>query len=264
MSARATTDWDAERYDRLSAPQEEWARAVLERLELAGEEAVLDAGCGSGRVTRLLLERLPTGAVIGVDGSRSMIDRARESLGADPRLTLIHCDLLELDGELLQRESGRRAVDAAFSNATFHWVADHPRLFTRLHSLLLPGGRLVAQCGGEGNVEEFVRAIESASAREPFAEHLAGWASPWNFAGPEETEGALRAAGFVDVRCWLEDRVVEFDDPRDFVAVSGLAAHHERLPEGLREPFTDAVIEGGDLRVLRYVRLNIDARRPHG
>jgi trans-aconitate 2-methyltransferase len=256
--ARRTTDWDAERYHRLAAPQEEWAREVLARLELRGDEAVLDAGCGSGRTTALLLERLPRGRVIAVDGSKSMVAAARETLSRfGERVEVVRSDLLEVEVP--------EPVDLVFSNAVFHWIADHERLFGRLHDALKPGGALVAQCGGEGNVEEWQRAVAAASRLPQFAPAFAGWRGPWNFAGAEETEARLRAAGFADVRCWLEGKTVQPGDPRQFVAVVGLAAHHERLPPELREPFTDAVIAQleGPL-VLRYVRLNIEARRAGG
>lgn len=252
--ARSTTDWDAGAYHRLAAPQEEWARAVLERLRLEGDETVLDAGCGSGRVTRLLLERLPHGRVIGVDGSPSMIAEARKTLApwAD-RVELIVCDLLEI--ELA------KPADAAFSNATFHWIADHDRLFGRLHAALRPGAPLVAQCGGEGNVAEFTAAIERTAERSEFASAFEGWPTPYHFAGPKETEERLRSAGFDEIRCWLERRDVQPESPREFAAAAGLAAHHERLPEKLRDRFTDAVIEQLEKPVVfRYVRLNIDAR----
>jgi trans-aconitate 2-methyltransferase len=253
VSAGRPVDWDAATYDRVASPQEEWAREVIGRLPLNGDETVLDAGCGSGRVTRLLLERLPRGRVIGVDASPSMIEAARVAL-PDERLTLICTDLLDLALE--------EPVDVAFSSATFHWVPDHERLFARLATAIAPGGLLVAQCGGEGNVEEVVRAILAASAREPFAPHLGG-AAPWTFAGPEETEARLAAAGFVDVRCWLQEKAARPEDPRAFAKASGLAWHLDRLPAELHEPFLDAVIEelGEDL-TFAYVRLNIEARKP--
>jgi trans-aconitate 2-methyltransferase len=264
VSDRTTTDWDAQRYDRLAAPQEEWARRVLERLPLDGGETVLDAGCGSGRATKLLAEKLPHGRVIGVDGSPSMIAVAREAFAGDARIVLITSDLLVLTPELLRKEAVVASVDAIFSNATFHWIQDHRGLFERLHAVLRPSGRLVAQCGGRGNVEGWVRAIRTAAAQEPFAEHIAGF-EPWSFYGPEETEDRLLAAGFGEVRSWLEEMpVVVPDDPRDFVAVMGLAAHQERLPEALREAFVTAALESFEAPFeLRYVRLNIDARRPN-
>lgn len=252
--ARGTTDWDAKTYNRLAAPQEEWARETLERLPLTGQESVLDAGCGSGRVTRLLLDRLPSGAVIGVDGSESMIAEARQSLsGYGDRLTLIHSDLLEL--------TLPQPVDAVFSNAVFHWIWDHETLFARLHQALKPGGRLAAQCGGEGNVANWVAAVKRATEAEPFARYLADRPEPWHYATVMDTTRRLEQAGFQSIRCWLEEKVVEPEDPREYVAVVGLSAHHERLPEDLREPFTDAVVGNLELPlVLRYVRLNIEAR----
>lgn len=263
MSGRTTTDWDGKSYERLAAPQEEWARKVLERLPLEGDETALDAGCGSGRATRLLVEKLSNGRVIGVDGSPSMIEVASQAFAGDSRVTLITSDLLELTPDLLGAEAGIDSVDAVFSNATFHWIEDHQRLFERLYSVLRPGGRLVAQCGGRGNVEAWRHAIEAASVHEPFAEYVRGFA-PWNFYGPEETETRLIAAGFDRVRCWLEEMpVVVPDDPRAFVSVMGLAAHKERLPENLREPFTEAALASFEEPFeLRYVRLNIDASRP--
>lgn len=251
-----TTDWDAKSYNRLAAPQEAWAKDVLARLSLRGDESVLDAGCGSGRVTQLLLERLPRGHVIGVDGSESMVAEASKALASfGDRVELLHADLLELALE--------QPVDAVFSNAVFHWIFDHDALFGRLHAALKPGGSLAAQCGGEGNVETWVEAVKRACQREPFARYLAGRPEPWHYATVAQTEERLRRAGFDAVRCWLEDRFVEPEDPREYVAVVGLAAHHERLPAELREPFTDAVDEELPRPlVLRYVRLNIEARRP--
>jgi trans-aconitate 2-methyltransferase len=263
VSARTTTDWDAKSYDRLAAPQEEWARRILERMSLEGAETVLDAGCGSGRATKLLLERLPNGRVVGVDGSPSMIKMAREKFEGDSRVSLINSDLLEVTPAQLEEHAEIKAVDAVFSNATFHWIADHERLFTRLISVLRPGGRLVAQCGGRGNVEAWLTAVKTAAATEPFAAHVDGFA-PWNFYGPEETEARLRGAGFEAVSCWLEEKpVLVPDDPMNYVAVVGLAAHNERLPAELREPFSASVVEAFEEPVeFRYVRLNIDATAP--
>ena len=247
-------DWDAATYDRLADPQEEWGRDVLARLDLKGDEAVLDAGCGSGRVTRLLLERLPDGRVIGVDASPAMIEQAREAFRDDDRVELIVADLgeLELDDP----------VDAVFSNATFHWILDHDRLFARLAALLRPGGRLEAQCGGEGNVAEFERAIDAMAGDERFAPYLRSFTRPWNFAPVGSTESRLGRAGFDDVRVWLERKRVEPREPATFLRAVGLAPVLVRLPDDLHDAFVDAVI-GSMPRplVLEYVRLNISGTR---
>jgi trans-aconitate 2-methyltransferase len=231
----------------------EWAGKVLDRLRLRGDETVLDAGCGSGRVTALLLERLPEGRVIAVDASPSMVEKARDVLPAG-RVEVHRADLAELE---LQRP-----VDAVFSNAVFHWVPDHDRLFARMHAALVPGGRIAAQCGGAGNVERFQAVVREVQEDDPFAAHLGGWAGSWNFATPEQTEERLAQAGFSDIRAWLEPRPAVPDSPQDYLRTVCLGPHQERLPPPLREEFVQAVMHRCPQPLeLDYVRLNIVARR---
>jgi trans-aconitate 2-methyltransferase len=242
---------DGATYDRISEPLERIGREVLERLELDGDETVLDAGCGSGRVTQALAERLPRGHVIGVDGSPEMIVAARARLGPGVELRVQDLERLDLGG---------RRVDAILSTATFHWIPDHARLFKRLLAVLVPGGRLAAQCGGAGNTAELVAATLLVGEREPFAEHLAGWAGPWNVVAPAATETLLRAAGFTDVHTWLITRPAPYEELRSWLRTNALTAHTARLPEDLREPYLNAVIaQLGDDPSISYVRLNIDA-----
>jgi trans-aconitate 2-methyltransferase len=247
-----THSWDGAAYDRLSTPMEEMGREVMERLELRGDEAILDAGCGSGRLTEILIERVPDGRDIGVDVSASMIDAARERLGPDADLRV--ADLVGLD-------LGGDTVDVVFSTATFHWIADHDALFASLRGVLRPGGRLVAQCGGAGNIAALKAAAERVGEREPFAPALAGWPGPWNFAAAGETAARLRRLGWVDVWTWSHDVRVEPEDPREYLGTVALGSHLERLEAELREPFVDAVIAELDEPVVEYTRLNILARR---
>jgi trans-aconitate 2-methyltransferase len=248
-------DWDAATYERLSAPIEAMGRDVLQRLELEGTETVLDAGCGTGRVTAALVERLPHGRVIAVDGSPAMVEEARRRL--PDSVDVREADLVELElGE---------PVDAIVSTATFHWILDHDRLFSRLHEALAPGGRLVAQCGGAGNVEAIKDAGFELAREAPFAEHLAGWPGDWNFATPAETEARLRRLGFTDVWCWSSRVDVAVDDAAGYLRAICLGSFLARLPEDLHEPFVAAAVErlGAPLSV-DYVRLNILARRAGG
>jgi len=272
-------DWNGADYDRLSTPMEAMGLEVLERLPLRGDETVIDAGCGSGRVTQALLERLPRGRVIGVDGSASMIAAARERLGEDPRLRLVVADLTELD---LAQHLGGTPADAILSTATFHWIGDHALLFGRLRTALRDGGRLVAQCGGAGNIAAIHAAAQAVGEEQPYAGHLAGWDGPWRFPAPAETEHLLAAAGFATARAWLEDRPVTPEDPRAYLREINLGAHLEQLPQELRDGFVEAVLgrvgfadasrqERETHRVgfadpsrqgavlIAYVRLNIDA-----
>lgn len=265
--------WDGSCYDRISGPMERMGLAVLDRLELAGDETVLDAGCGSGRITEALLARLPRGRVIAVDASQSMIDAARARLGAldgvsiagepspappaggaaqRPRLQLRTLDLLELRLE--------EPLDGILSTATFHWISDHARLFERLHGALRPGGRLVAQCGGEGNITVLRGAVAPLMKRPPYAEHFASFEPPWNYASAEATEERLGAAGFASAHCWLAQAPQQPEDPRAFLATIVLGPHVQQLPPELREPFMDDVLALLPEPVtVDYVRLNIDA-----
>ncbi|MGI8571171.1 MAG: class I SAM-dependent methyltransferase [Solirubrobacteraceae bacterium] len=252
--AGAPRDWDAATYNRVSDPQLQWAREQLERVTLLGDERVLDAGCGSGRVTALLADRLPRGRVYAVDAAPSMVRFAQEALGQ--RAVVLCQDLVEL--ELPE------PVDLIFSNATFHWISDHDALFAALFKSLAPGGQLVAQCGGRGNINAFRVTADEVATQDPvFADHFAGWAGPWHYAGDTETAKRLERAGFTDVSCWLEPRSVTPEDAGGFVRTVCLVRHLDRLPEELWGPFIDAVLERSTHPlVLDYVRLNMMARAP--
>jgi trans-aconitate 2-methyltransferase len=248
----STRDWDAITYDRVSGPQQQWAAEQLDGLELRGDEVVLDAGCGSGKVTLELAARVPNGRVYAVDAAPSMVEYARQALG--DRATVFCQDLVEL--ELPE------PVDLVFSNATFHWIHDHDALFAALHRNLTPGGRLVAQCGGRGNIESVRAAAERTMARAPYAGSFAGWPRPWTYAGAQETAERLARAGFTEIETWLEERPTPMDDGRRFLETVCLVRHLDPLAPELRGPFVDDVM--GQLPeplVLDYVRLNMRARR---
>ena len=246
----STRDWDAGTYDRISDPQFTWALEQLERVELKGDEVIVDAGCGSGRVTEELLKRAPDGRVYAVDVAPSMVAHTKQRLG--DRVTASCQDLVEL--------TLPEPVDVAFSNATFHWIADHDALFAALHRALKPGGRLIAQCGGRGNIDAFRRLADEVAAEPQFADYFAQWRGPWNYADAPETEERLSKVGFKNVRAWLEPRDVVLDDPRPFVQTVCLVRHLDPLPEEQRGPFVDRVLErAGTPLTLHYVRLNMTA-----
>lgn len=243
-------DWDGASYDRISAPLERNGLLVLERLELNGDETVVDAGCGSGRVTEALAARLPRGHVIAVDAAPGMLAAARERLGDSVEYLL--SDLAELD-------LGARRVDAVFSTAVLHWLADVQQAFERFAAMLRPGGRLVAQCGGQGNTPELLDATLAVAVEKRYAPFLEGWC-PWRFAGPRETEARLRRAGFTDVRARLVERPPPFEELRTWLRSNALSAHLLRLPPQLREDYVEDVARAlGAGAPITYIRLDIDA-----
>lgn len=246
-----STRWNAADYDRVSVPQRVWAERLFERLDLRGDERILDAGCGSGRITGKLAAMVPSGEVVGVDSSAEMIALARERFTG---LDLRQGDLLELEatGEF----------DLVFSNAVFHWITNHERLFEVLAGALRSGGRIEAQCGGYGNIARIKAIIEAVAGDSRFAEHLAGLTDDWNFARPADTERHLARARFEQARAWLEDSPLIPPEPRTYLETVCLRQPLELLPEALHGAFIDAVMaRTGRRPTLDYVRLNISARK---
>jgi trans-aconitate 2-methyltransferase len=241
--------WDAATYDVVAEPMTRWGATVLDRLPLRGDERVLDAGCGSARVTELLAERLPGGHVVALDASVEMLDEAGRRLARfGDRVSLVQADLarpLPLD----------EPVDAILSTATFHWVLDHDALFANLAEVLRPGGRLVAQCGGAGNI---------ANVQAVLVRIGDGWVGDFCFETPQVTTHRLETAGFVDIETWLSSEPTTFEPGAPFEAYLEavcLRQHVARLPAADRQAFIRTVaLELPDARV-DYVRLNILARR---
>ncbi|OHV46034.1 class I SAM-dependent methyltransferase [Pseudofrankia sp. BMG5.36] len=245
-------EWDATTYDSLPLPHERWGRRTLARLELSGTETVLDAGAGTGRDTVALLEAVPDGRVIALDGSEKMLAALLARLADRPdlrdRLTVLRADLTT---PLPLHEQ----VDAVFSVATFHWIPDHDALFKNLAAVLRPGGQLVFDCGGHGNIATVERVLgELVTDRPPV----------WPFATAEETAARLTTAGFVGVRTSLDPDPTRLDDPgtlRRFLETIILGTDLDRLPVDERAGFVNAVAERLPEPVIDYVRLTGTARR---
>ena len=245
----ASGDWNAVSYDKVADPQARWGAEVLERLPLEGGETVLDAGCGTGRVTELLLARLPRGRVVALDASAAMLDQARG------RLARFGDQVSYVQADLEQPLPIAEPVDAVLSTATFHWVLDHDALFKNLASVLRPGGWLVAQCGGFGNVATLLRI---ATEVHP------GFHRVHNFQTAEATRERLERFGFDRIDTWLSDAPTPFETPRQFEAFLEtvcLRTFLDELPTEAREPFVQTVAARMPDLTLDYVRLNITARR---
>lgn len=259
-----TDEWNASVYHRVSGPQTAWGERVLARISLRGDETVLDAGCGTGRLTAHLLEQLPQGRVIAVDQSTNMLQVAAEYLTPrfGERVTFVHADVARLDLS--------EAADLIFSTATFHWVLDHDLLFRTLYRALKPGGRLVAQCGGGPILQQLRRRAGELMQSEPFAPSFVGWETPWEFADPETTARRLQSAGFIEVETGLEHAPVVLNGPEEyaeFVRNVIFRLHLERMgDEALRERFmgelTTAAAGDDPPYSLDYWRLNLQATRP--
>jgi trans-aconitate 2-methyltransferase len=240
-------DWDAATYDRIADPMARWGAAVVQRIPLRGNESVLDAGCGTGRVTELLVSRVPRGRVIALDASPAMLDLARARLRGD-RVRFVLADLLDPLEPVLGAP-----VDAVLSTATFHWIADHDRLFANLASVMRSGAPLHAQCGGVENIASVRAAVERVAG---------SWAGSTNFATPEETERRLREAGFTDIHVWLQDEPTPFPPGAPFetyLRTVCLRDQMEHVEDADRPAFAREVAAAMPQPVIDYVRLNIAA-----
>ena len=254
-------EWNSTAYHRLSAPQVSWGKKVLARLRLGGDEVVLDAGCGTGRLTAELLEGLPKGYVVGIDVSRNMLRSAREHLSRfGTRVSLVACDFLHLSFE--------HTFNGIVSTAAFHWVLDHDKLFRNLHQALLPGGWLEAQCGGGPNVARVRERANALSATSKFAGYFVGFREPWLFQDAEGAASTLERAGFVDVETSLEPAPTVLEDAKqygEFVRNIIFHRHLENLPtEQLRAEFIENLTEQAAADdppfTLDYWRLNLRGR----
>lgn len=266
LSGTELREWDATSYHKVANPHVDWGRAVVDRVPLRGTagETVIDVGCGTGRLTELLLERWPKVQVVAVDQSANMLAEAQAFLAPrfGDRIIFEQANALALDMD--------GVADAIFSTATFHWITDHPALFATLFQALKPGGWLIAQCGGGPNM---VRIIDRAMAilrTEPFAEYIGEWRGPWHFADAATTEDRLRAAGFANVSAETFSAPVTMDNAdayREFLTTVVFGTHLNRLPDdALRRRFIELLVEAGASDEppfgLDYWRLNLQGQRP--
>ena len=255
-------DWNAGCYHDISSPQQKWGRNVLDRMPLAGHEHVLDVGCGTGRLTGEIAARVPDGRVVGVDVSPSMLATAAAWLREQsPTTSLVLADATALPF--------RRAFDAVFSGATFHWVHDHAALFRSIITVLRPGGRLVAQCGGGPNLALLYARADALIRQQRFAPYFEDWSEPTHFADVETTVRRLTAAGFVNVEVSLEAAPTTFDSPAQFQEfIANVCVRHQvdRLLSADRTAFlrelTVAAATDRPAFTLDYWRLNIAGTRP--
>jgi trans-aconitate methyltransferase len=264
--ALSTTRWNAADYAANSTVQQTWARELIARLKLRGDEHVLDVGCGDGKVTAEIAHAVPRGAVTGVDASREMIAFAQKTFPPKQHPNL------EFEVMDARKIKSMRRFDIVFSNAALHWVDDHEAILRGIASVLQPGGRLIISCGGKGNAHDVFVALRPEIRLKRWRQFFRRMPKPYFFYSPADYARWLPRSGFKA----LEIRLVPRDAP--YAGREGFTAwlrttwlpYVQRVPEPAREEFIAAVAEryvvkhppGADGKVrVRMVRLEIEAVR---
>ena len=258
--------WDANTYDIVSNAQEEWAKFIIKQRKWSGNEAVIDAGCGSGRITKMLTQLVRDGKIYAVDNDPNMIKKAKENLGGIDNVHIALCDLTDADLGNIQIK-----FDIIFSNAVLHWILDHHKVFKNFYNLLNPKGELLIQCGGFGNLKKTISVFNIVKDSSDFKQYFSEWKQSWNFAKPLDTKNLLDYIGFKDVHVYLSNSNVNFDSKSNYllyVKTVVLGPYLKYLQsEQLKNKFVEAILnliekDYPELKWnLDYVRLNILASK---
>lgn len=256
--------WNPADYAANSAQQQVWAHELISRLELRGDERILDVGCGDGKVTAELARSLPRGTATGIDASPAMIEFAQR--------TFPPSEISNLAFHVMDARQIRFAerFDLVFSNAALHWVDDHQAFLRGAAACLRSGGRLVVSCGGEGNAREIFVSLRSELRRERWRQFFRKMKTPYFFYAPGDYARWLPRYGFEGVRVELAPKDATHAGREGFAAWvrTTWLPYTQRVPAELREDFIAAVTDrylakhppDAENRVhVRMVRLEIDA-----
>lgn len=258
--------WNAREYQASSSNQKKWAMELLSKLDLEGDERVLDIGCGDGEITALIARRVPHGFVVGIDSSRDMIELAIKRCPSErcPNLTFFLKDAGAMDFD--------EEFDAVFSNACLHWIIDHKSVLEGIKRCLKPSGKVLLQMGGLGNAKTVLEALDDIIKESQWAKFFEGFVFPYGFYGSEEYRNWLGALGFKIVRVGLLPKDMVHEGKGQFAAWlrTTWLPYTQRVPETLREEFIAAVVEqyagkyslGNDGHIhIRMVRLEVEAEK---
>jgi trans-aconitate 2-methyltransferase len=160
------TEWDAKRYDKVDSLQKWLADKHLARLELDGAERVLDIGCGEGKITAEIAQRVANGSVLGIDPSTRMISFARSHF---PRSAYPNLGFEIADARALPY---RGAFDLVVSFNALHWVHDQDAVLRGIRAALKRGGRTFLQFVPQGSRKCLEDVIEETCRTERWAHYF--------------------------------------------------------------------------------------------
>jgi trans-aconitate 2-methyltransferase len=219
MNYKNKGSWDARTYDQVSyLVQYRWGQQVLEWRKWLGNEIVMDAGCGSGLLTKQLAKKVPRGKVYAVDIDSNMIKQARKNLQLFDNVEIMQSSFTDI--RLPQK------LDVIFSNSALHWLQDHRKAFRIFWEMLKPthsnnkdtadssnsignisSSQLLIQCGGYGNLQQIITLLERITHSDQFKAYFTKWKQSWYFAKPNDTNKLLEEIGYVNTRVYSNSDV---------------------------------------------------------
>ncbi len=237
--ANSSYKWNAQDYAENSQNQFQWARELIPKLKLIGNESLLDIGCGDGKITAELARYLPHGRAVGIDSSKEMIRLARQAFPNrdHPNLSFKLMDARKL--------TFKEEFDRVFSNAALHWIVDQNVMLKGVKRALKPGGCLLFQMAGKGNAKDVLSIISKLGDEVPWKQFLRGMPFPYGFYDTVEYRAFLKEAGLV------AERVELFEKDMKHNGVEGLAGwvrttwlpFTERLSEELKTTFVQEIVD---------------------
>lgn len=260
--------WDAEDYKNSSSAQLEWAIELISKLELKGNERILDIGCGDGKITAQIAQKLPEGSVLGVDSSKEMISLAKETFNSNnyTNLNFLLKDAQELD--FIDE------FDIVFSNAALHWIKNHLSLLQRIKESLKPSGKILLQMGGKGNAKSVLEIADKMIIEKKWKKYFEGFEFPYGFYSAEEYKEWLQKVGLNAIRVQLISKDMEKNDESEmagWIRTTWLP-YTQRVPEKFQEDFIEELIERyledypkddkGHIHI-NMVRLEVEAKNKH-
>ncbi|MGH2413825.1 MAG: class I SAM-dependent methyltransferase [Microcystaceae cyanobacterium] len=259
--------WNALDYEKNSAAQQSWARELVAKLNLQGDERILDLGCGDGKITAEIAGYVPRGTVVGIDTSEAMIALAhtRYSQDAFPNLQFLVADACQLPFE--------DQFTLVFSNAALHWIQDHLSVLHNISRSLQSGGKILLQMGGKDNANEFFSLVEAMTKSSQWGSYFTDFSFPYFFYSPQEYQPWLNAVGLKPIRLELIEKDMTHQGAEGlagWIRTTGLP-YTQRLPEAMREPFITELVErylAGHpmteerLTHVQMIRLEVEAEKP--
>jgi trans-aconitate 2-methyltransferase len=261
--------WDAEDYKDSSSAQIKWARELLSKLDLKGDERILDIGCGDGKITAEIANRVSSGSALGIDNSEEMIKCSLKNYPSEKHPNL---DFKVIDAQNLPFN---REFDVVFSNAALHWVIDHLRVLQGIKKSLKPHGRILLQMGGKGNAAEILVVLDRIISKDTWGKYFQIFSFPYGFHGPDDYNLWLQQVGLKAKRVELitKDMIQKGKEGLASWIRTTWLPYTQRIPEGLRDNFIKEIVDtyvenhpvdsNGHVQV-KMMRLEVEAINEEG